>query len=75
MGRLCGTAHEISGIPALLCLPGWVVGGLEGSWGGVMVGVLVRGGWVCGVLGWGMVGWCVEGGWWWGDEGWVGRWW
>ena len=50
MGRLCGGAHEISGIPAPLCLCGW----LEGSWGGWvggggvgggMGGVLVRGGW------------------------------
>ena len=38
----CGGAHEILGIPASLCLRGWVVGGFMG-WVG---GVLVRGGWV-----------------------------
>ena len=31
MGRLCGEAHEISGIKAPLFLHG---GWLEGSWGG-----------------------------------------
>ena len=39
MGRLCGGAHEISGIPAPLCLCGWVVGGFTG-W--VLVWVVVR---------------------------------
>ena len=39
MGRLCGAAHEISGIKAPLFLCG---GWLEGSWGGwVMVGWVV----------------------------------
>ena len=46
MGRLCGGAHEILGIPAPLFLCGWVVGGLMGwlgfvGWwwvGGVRVG-------------------------------------
>ena len=61
MGRLCGAAHGISGIPAPLCLCG---GWLEGSWGGwlgagvaggMVGGVLVRGRWVW----W----WCVGGGW------------
>ena len=49
MGRLCGEAHEISGIPAPLFLHGWVVGGSMG-WvcGGGLGGVLVRGGWVWG---------------------------
>ena len=35
MGRLCGGAHEISGIKAPLFLCG---GWLEGSWGGWMGG-------------------------------------
>ena len=30
MGRLCGGAHEISGIEAPLFLCGWVVGGFLG---------------------------------------------
>ena len=37
MARLCEGAHEISGIPAPLCLCGWVVlgsRGLGGGWGG-----------------------------------------
>ena len=37
MTRLCGGAHELSGIPAHLCLYGWVVLGsreLGGGWGG-----------------------------------------
>ena len=44
MGRLCGGAHEISGILAPLCPHGWVVGGFTG-WmsGGGVGGVLVRG--------------------------------
>ena len=79
MGRQCGKAHEISGIPASLCLCGWVVGRFMG-WVGFDVGhcgvddVLVRGGgggWLlCWVL-WGVGGlvmwwggWgCVLGGW------------
>ena len=50
MGRLCGGAHEISGIKAPLFLHGWVV------W--TVLGV---GGWVVvreGVVGW----WCAGGG-------------
>ena len=39
MGRLCGGAHEISGIKALIFLCGWVGGG-----GGVRWGGWVRGG-------------------------------
>ena len=57
MGRLCGGAHEISGIPAPLCLCGWVVGefmGWVGGWWGRswVVGVVVCwvGGGVGGVL-------------------------
>ena len=50
MGRLCGGAHEISGIPAPLWLHGWVVKGFMG-WVGVGVGgmfVLVGCvGWIC----------------------------
>ena len=48
MGRLCGGAHEISGIKALIFLHGWV--GVVGPvwWGGVV-------GWV--VVGWGWGGW------------------
>ena len=42
MGRLCGGAHEMSGIPAPIFLCGWVVEEFMG-WVG---GVLVRGGWV-----------------------------
>ena len=34
MGTLCGGAHEISGIPAPLCLHGWVIGGFMGWVGG-----------------------------------------
>ena len=49
MGRLCGGAHEISGIKAQIFLHGWVGGG-----GLVVVG------WV-GVVGVGMVGWVVVG--------------
>ena len=37
MGRLCGGAHEISGIKAPLFLQGWVVGGFLGWLGGWMV--------------------------------------
>ena len=37
MGRLCGGAHEISGIPASLCLHGWVVKGFMRWVGGCMV--------------------------------------
>ena len=44
MGRLCGGAHEISGIKAPLFLHGWGGGGGVGSGG---VGV-VLGGWVLG---------------------------
>ena len=31
MGRLCGRAHEISGIPASLWHYGWVVGRVHGG--------------------------------------------
>ena len=49
MGRLCGGAHEISGIKALIFLHGWM---------GVVGQVVV--GWV--VVGWGgVVGWVVVG--------------
>ena len=50
MGRLCGGAHEISGIKAPIFLHGWVVGGGVGRGGGG--GGMGRGG----VVGWG--GWC-----------------
>ena len=43
MGRLCGGAHEISGIHAPLFLHEWVVGGFMG-W--------VVGGWCCVMGGW-----------------------
>ena len=46
MGRLCGGAHEISGIKAQIFLHGWVGGG----------------GGVGGVVGVGVVGWVVVGG-------------
>ena len=48
MGRLCGGAHEISGIPAPLWLHGWVVERTMGwvgcgyvgcGWGGWMVAI------------------------------------
>ena len=75
MGRLCGGAHEISGIPAPLWFCGWW---LEGTWGGWVVvwmvgaggldgvvdGVLVRGGWV-GVVGLGGWWYIWMGGWLW----------
>ena len=60
MGRLCGGAHEISGIKAQLFLHGLVVVG-----GGVGVVGWVVAGWVVGVVGW------VDG----GDGDWVGWWW
>ena len=50
MGRLCGGAHEISGIKAPLFLRGGVGGGgwwrgwLEGSWGGCVCVGGVHGG-------------------------------
>ena len=47
MGRLCGGAHEISGIKAPIFLHGWVGGGGTGG-GGV--------GGAYGVVGWGWVG-------------------
>ena len=45
MGRLCGGAHEISGIPATLCLCGWVVGGFMGWVGVWWYGWCVHGRW------------------------------
>ena len=45
MGRLCGGAHEISGIPAPLWLCGWVVERIMGWVGGGYVGC-GAGGWV-----------------------------
>ena len=52
MGRLCGGAHEISGIKAQIFLCGWVGvvgrggGGRVGDGGvGVVVGVQSGGGW------------------------------
>ena len=39
MGRLCGGAHEISGIKTPLFLCGWVVLGSRGGVGGSVVGV------------------------------------
>ena len=53
MGRLCGGAHEISGIKAPIFLCGWV------GWGGGTSGGGVGGGGWVGVVGWvvGGVGW------------------
>ena len=42
MGRLCGGAHEISSIKALIFLCRWTGGGGMGGGGWVWVG---RGGW------------------------------
>ena len=70
MGRVCGGAHEISGIPAPLWHCGWVVGGFLG-WGGCLVwwvGVWVVVGWVDGG---GMGGWVCGGG---VVDGWWGGW-
>ena len=75
MGRLCGGAHEISGIPVQLWLNGWVVREFIG-W--VVVGVdggVVGSGWVVdvgvggAVVYWGGVG---GSGWWWGNGDGVG---
>ena len=52
MGRLCGGAHEISGIKVQFFLCGWVVGQVVVGWVGV-------GG--HGVVGVGIVGWVVVG--------------
>ena len=41
MGRLCGGAHEISGIKAPIFLRGWVGSGGVGGVGGV-VGEMIR---------------------------------
>ena len=72
MGRLCGGAHEISGIKAPLFLCGWVgVGWIMGwvgvEWGGGG-GVGVVGWWGGGAVGW--VEWCV----WCAGEGCCGWW-
>ena len=56
MGRLCGGAHEISGIKAQIFLCGWVRGGVVG------VGVGWGGGSRVGDGGVGVVGWVVVGG-------------
>ena len=50
MGRLCGGAHEISGIKAPIFLHGWVGSGEVGG-GGVVGDGGVDGGGV-GVVGW-----------------------
>ena len=57
MGRLCGGAHEISGIKVLIFLRGWtgVVGQVVG-WGGV-VGWVVVGRAGSGRVGGGGLGW------------------
>ena len=44
MGRLCGGAHEISGIKAPILLHGWVVVGWGGWWWGGGGGVGGSGG-------------------------------
>ena len=64
MGRLCGGAHEISGIKAPLFLHGWVVGGGVGRDGWVSSGEVGGVGGVFGMgVGWGgRVGWCGMGG-------------
>ena len=89
MGRLCGGAHEISGIPAPLWLCGWVVERIMGWVGGGYVGCGGNG-WVGGVYvgcgrvgGWVMVMWVVVGVGGWvcsgdaggGRGGWVVGWW
>ena len=64
MGRLCGGAHEISGIKAQIFLCGWVGGGGSGG-GGVGRGGGGRvGGGEVGVVGWVVVGCRVVEGWW-----------
>ena len=58
MGRLCGGAHEISGIKAPLFLHGLVVLGSQGwggwwggrvwcgrGWGGLWLSIVTNGGW------------------------------
>ena len=67
MGRLCGGAHEISGIKAPLFVCGWVVGGFLGWVGGGE-----EGGWavVEGSVGVGKCWW----GWWVGGSGVGGCW-
>ena len=68
MGRLCGGAHEISGIKAPIFLHGWVGGGgMAHEISGIKAPIFLHG-WV-GVVGWVMVGWVVVGwavveGWW-----------
>ena len=60
MGRLCGGAHEISGIKAQIFLCGWVgvVGQVVVGRGGVVEWVVVVGWWVgVGVVGWMAMGW------------------
>ena len=60
MARLCGGAHEISGIPAPLCLCGWVMLGRRGGVGYCVVGdgVVYSDRWWVGVLlKWADMGW------------------
>ena len=66
MGRLCGGAHEISGIKAPVFLCGWVGGGGVGGGVGGGGGGRVGGG-VVGVVGWVVMVW---GGEWWRGGGW-----
>ena len=56
MGRLCGGAHEISGIKAQIFLHGWVGGGGSGGGGVGRGGGGVGSGWVVGGVGRGVVG-------------------
>ena len=68
MGRLCGGAHEISGIKAPFFSP-WVGGGggVGGGWVFDWVGVVgwcgVGGSWGAWCAGEGCCGWLREGGW------------
>ena len=73
MGRLCGGAHEISGIKVQIFLCGWVQGGGSGGGGvgGGGGGRMGSGGVLgVGVVAWVMVEWGWWGGWWWGAEWW-----
>ena len=59
MGKLCGGAHEISGIPASICLCGWVVEEFMGWVGGWCVEGW-DGWWLGGWVSWCMVGYFVS---------------